>query len=124
MEKIIQIISCETNNKFVKVLDNNYLDVPDVIVYVMTDKGYVYGYGATFEVGLPSIGRDIEVNGIEDPLLKVVDSSDLEAYFTSLKENYNEKMAIKIIKDFAERTKKNLPYCHFTKEAENWLNNY
>ena len=39
MDIIKEIINCETNKKFVRVHDDGFIDIPDVIFYVLYESG-------------------------------------------------------------------------------------
>ena len=39
MDIVKEIINCETNTKFVRVHDDGFIDIPDVIFYVLYESG-------------------------------------------------------------------------------------
>lgn len=121
MAKVKQIINCETNKKFIKVYDNGFIDIPDVIYHVLTDDGMMHVWGDILHGDVPQIGKELPEDG--GSLSYWIDGEkldDLLAYFK--KENDSEIGAEKEVARFYVRMKQQLPYINIDTYERNIRN--
>lgn len=75
MAKIKQIISCETNRKFIAITQEGGIYVPDFIFYCLTEEGEVVICHSVMNGELPSIGKDFNTT---EMLLSFIDLHRVE----------------------------------------------
>lgn len=109
MAKVKQIINCETNKKYIKVYDNGFIDIPDVIFYVLTDDGMMHVWGDILHGDVPQIGKELYEDG---SLLSFIDDDRLNRLLTYFlkEEGEDEWTAKKDVDHFFVEMKRKLPY--------------
>ena len=120
MDIIKEIINCETNKKFVRVHDDGFIDIPDVIFYVLYESGDTDVVGCCIGEGYPQIAG--EVDNEDCRLLGVLTEITIDDYFDYRKGiNDNEVYAVGAVKAFVEEAKKSLPLLRIDKSVDEWM---
>lgn len=120
MAKVKQIINCETNKKFIKVYDNGFIDIPDVIFYVLTEEGMMHVWGGFLHSDVPQIGKELPDDG--GSLSYWIDGEkldNLQKYFLTEGEADCEVGAKMEVDEFFIKMKQQLPYINIDTKARN-----
>lgn len=120
MAKVKQIINCETNKKYIKVYDNGFIDIPDVIYYVLTDDGMMHVWGDILPGDVPQIGKELPKDG--GSLSYWVDGEkldNLQKYFLTEGEAEDELSAKMEVDEFFIKMKQLLPFINIDTKARN-----
>ena len=117
MDIIKQIINCETNTKFVKVIEGRYIEIPDVIFYVLYESGYTDVEGCYLGDGYPHIGGEIDHDGVR--LLGFLEGYYVDEYFNYLEGECDD--ALGSAKAFVKEVKKLLPYLRINESVDEWM---
>ena len=117
MDIIKQIINCETNTKFVKVIEGRYIEIPDVIFYVLYESGHTDVEGCHLGDGYPHIAE--EVANKDYCLNGCLYMELIDQYFNYLDVGYER--ALVDIKAFVKEAKKLLPYLYIDKSVDEWM---
>lgn len=118
----MQIVSCETNKKFIQILDDGNAFIPDVIYHVITEDGKMCIYAAEASDDLPRIGE--ELSKWHGPLRGYVNDSIIKGIFEYEKSCDGEDMAKRAVKDFLYNLKHQVPLLGVEKDCRDtccWL---
>lgn len=118
MDIIKQIINCETNTKFVKVIEGRYIEIPDVIFYVLYESGYTDVEGCHLGDGYPHIGGEIDHDGVR--LLGFLNGDLIDNYFNFLVGEVWED-ALGSVKAFVKKARRKLPHLYIDESVDEWL---
>lgn len=118
MAKVKQIINCETNKKYIKVYDNGFIEIPDMICYVLTEDGMLHVWGDILHGDVPQIGKELEEDGHLMSFLDEERLNNLLAYFQDVVGD-DEEGAKMGVDDFFIEMKQKLPCIGIDKDAPN-----
>ena len=105
MDIVKKIINCETNTKFIRVHDNGFIDIPDVIFYVLYESGDTDVVGCCLGDVYPQIAG--EVDNEDSRLLGFLEGECDDALGS--------------VKAFVKEIKKLLPYLRIDKSVDEWM---
>ncbi len=122
MEVVIKkIINCETNLKFVRQREDGCLDIPDYILYAVSEEGELYQLPGWRWCKVWQLGEKIEIDDKEDWTTSLV-YEDLDRYYSFwMQKGYAEEDAIDEVKYFVEKARKQLPYLYMYEGVQEWM---
>lgn len=118
MDIIMQIINCETNTKFVKVIEGTYIEIPDLIFYVLYESGCTDVEGCHLGDRYPYITGEVDHDGVR--LQGFLHGNLIDNYFNFLVGEERDD-ALDTVKSFVEEARKILPYLRIDKSVDEWL---
>ena len=118
MDIIKQIINCETNTKFVKVIEDRCIEIPDVIFYVLYESGCTDIEGCHLGDKYPYITGEVDHDGVR--LQSFLYGDLIDNYFNYLVGEERDD-ALDTVKSFVEEARKILPYLRIDKSVDEWL---
>lgn len=118
MDIIKQIINCETNTKFVKVIEDRCIEIPDVIFYVLYESGCTDIEGCHLGDKYPYITGEVDHDGVR--LQSFLYGDLIDNYFNYLVGEERDD-ALGSVKAFVKEIKKLLPYLRIDKSVDEWL---
>lgn len=122
MDIVKKIINCETNTKFIRVHDNGFIDIPDVIFYVLYESGETDVVGYVLGELYPQIGEELDSWNIDSHPLGYLCLESLKEYFNSIEYLYKDVAErTRVVKAFVEKVKKLLPYLCIDKSVDEWM---
>ena len=114
------MINCETNTKFVRVHDDGFIDIPDVIFYVLYESGNTDVVGCCMGEEYPQIAGEVDDEGCN--LLGFLPVITIYDYFYYRKGiNDNEVYAVGAVKAFVKEAKKSLPLLRIDTGVDEWM---
>ena len=117
MDIVKEIINCETNTKFIRVREDGFIDIPDVIFYVLYESGDTDVVGCCIGEGYPQIAG--EVDDEDCRLLGVLTEITIDDYFNYLEGSYDD--AVGAVKAFEEEAKRTLPLLRIDTSVDEWM---
>lgn len=117
MDIVKEIINCETNTKFVRVHDDGLVDIPDVIFYVLYERGDTDVIGCCIGEEYPHIAE--EVANKDYCLNGCLYMELIDQYFNYLDVGYER--ALVDIKAFVKEAKKSLPLLRIDTGVDEWM---
>lgn len=117
MDIVKEIINCETNTKFISVRDDGFIDIPDVIFYVLYESGDTDVVGCCLGDVYPQIAG--EIDNEDSRLQGSLDGIMIDNYFNYLEGDYDD--AVGAVKAFVKEIKKLLPYLRIDKSVDEWF---
>lgn len=118
MEIIKQIINCETNTKFVKVIEGRYIEIPDVIFYVLYESGYTDVEGCHLGDKYPYITGEVDHDGVR--LQGFLNGDLIDNYFNFLVgEEWDD--ALGSVKAFVKEARRILPHLYIDESVDEWI---
>lgn len=122
MDIVKKIINCETNTKFIRVHDNGFIDIPDVIFYVLYESGETDVVGYVLGELYPQIGEELDSWNKDSHPLGYLCLESLKEYFNSIEYLYKDVAErTRVVKAFVEKVKKLLPYLCIDKSVDEWM---
>ena len=122
MDIIKEIINCETNKKFVRVHDDGFIDIPDVIFYVLYESGETDVVGCILGDVYPQIAEELDDWIKDSHPLGFLCLESLKEYFNSIEYLYKDVTErTRVVKAFVEKAKKLLPYLDIDKSVDEWM---
>ena len=122
MDFVNKFINCETNTKFIRVHDNGFIDIPDVIFYVLYESGETDVVGYVLGELYPQIGEELDSWNKDSHPLGYLCLESLKEYFNSIEYLYKDVAErTRVVKAFVEKVKKLLPYLCIDKSVDEWM---
>lgn len=84
MDIVKEIINCETNTKFIRVREDGFIDIPDVIFYVLYESGETDVVGCIFGDVYPQIAEELDDWIKDSHSLGFLCLESLKEYFNSI----------------------------------------
>ena len=118
MDIIKQIINCETNTKFVKVIEDRCIEIPDVIFYVLYESGCTDIEGCHLGDKYPYITGEVDHDGVR--LQSFLYGDLIDNYFNFLVgEEWDD--ALGSVKAFVKAARRKLPHLYIDESVDEWL---
>ena len=118
MDIIKQIINCETNTKFVKVIEDRCIEIPDVIFYVLYESGCTDIEGCHLGDKYPYITGEVDHDGVR--LQSFLYGDLIDNYFNFLVgEEWDD--ALGSVKAFVKKARRKLPHLYIDESVDEWL---
>lgn len=121
MNIIKEIINCETNTKFIRVRDDGYIDIPDVIFYVLYESGDTDVVGCCLGDAYPQIAGEVD-DVFKTVLLGFLIGDTIDDYYNYLEGECDD--ALDSVKAFVKEAKKLLPYLRIGKSVDEWMKDH
>ena len=122
MDIVKKIINCETNTKFIRVHDNGFIDIPDVIFYVLYESGETDVVGHIFGEEYPQIAEELDYWHNDSHPLGFLCLESLKEYSNSIEYLHRDVAErTRVVKAFVEKAKKLLPYLDIDKSVDEWM---
>lgn len=122
MDIVKEIINCETNTKFIRVREDGFIDIPDVIFYVLYESGETDVVGCIFGDVYPQIAEELDDWIKDSHSLGFLCLESLKEYFNSIEYLHRDVTErTRVVKAFVEKAKKLLPYLDIDKSVDEWM---
>lgn len=122
MDIVKKIINCETNKKFIRVHDNGFIDIPDVIFYVLYESGETDVVGHVLGEEYPQIAEELDYWHKDSHPLSYLCLNSLKEFSKSIEHLHRDVTErTRYIKAFVEKAKKLLPYLDIEKSVDEWM---
>lgn len=120
MEKVKEIINCETNKKFILVSrETGSIRIPDIILYLHMKDGSVKTCEKDLHEDLPQVGKEYEEGG--ELLLGWIDKTYIERCAEFMSEDWDDSNMGKVeARQLLEKLKEITPYLNIKEDVEDF----